>query len=121
MAKTIKISASFESIESTTKSQEAKQVISDSADYECVTTHQPIKIPAGTAPNFQISLGGVTLAKRIFINSDYEVLVKFNVDTEAGFNLKGGMVTMNESGITALFVTIGANETTINMIAAGDC
>ena len=120
MAKTVKIAASFESIESTTKSQEAKQVISDSADYDCVTTHQPLKV-AGSSTNFQISLGGVTLAKRIFINTDFEVLVKFNVNTEAGFNLKGGLITMNNSGITALFVTTGANETTINMIAAGDC
>ena len=118
--KTIKIQASFEVLDPNTSEQEGKQTISDSEDLDCVTTLHPIKLAAST-PNIPINLGGVGLAKRIYIKTDHEVTIKFNATTEAGFNLgPGEMILMNDSGITALFASTGVNAPTMTVVAAGD-
>lgn len=119
MAKTIKINATFEVLEPSTKSQEGKQVIVDQDDFNCVTTLHPIKV-AGSLVKTPVGLGGVGLAKRIYIKTDEEVLVHFNSTGENGFNLKGELIVMNESGITALFITTGPSATTLTVVAAGD-
>jgi len=119
--KTIKIEGTFEVINPLDKTREGKFVLRDSADYACVTTLNPVKIP-GNSVNYQIGLGGVTLAKRIFLRVTQEVTLKYNVNTDAGFNVGiGDHILMNDNGVTAIFVTAGPTDTELTAIIAGDC
>jgi hypothetical protein len=120
VAKTIKVEGVFEVLNTTSSTVEGKQIIRDSADYSCVTTLHPTKLPGGVA-NQIVSFGGVLLAKRLFLSVDFEVIVKFNAMTEDGFNFgPGEMTVMNDSGITALYITPGPNETEVTAVIAGD-
>lgn len=119
MPKTIKIQGTFEVLDPNTQNTDGKQVIRDSEEFPCVTTLHPTKVP-GNSTNYQINFGGVTLAKRIFLRCDFEVTVKLNSNTEDGFKLLGDMIVMNESGISALFVNTGPNETEFTAVIAGD-
>lgn len=121
MAKTIKIEGTFEVINPNDKTCEGKFVLRDSTDFECVTTLHPVKVP-GNSINFEIGLGGVSLAKRIFFRTTEQLTLKFNAITEDGFNVGAGdMILMNEDGVTAIFVTTGPTETEITAVIAGDC
>jgi hypothetical protein len=121
MAKSIKIEGTFEVLNTNDKSCEGKYILRDTTDYDCVITHHPSKI-AGGVVNAPIAFGSVTLAKRIFLRVTQEVLVKYNVITEAGFNLGiGDHILMNDSGVTALFLSTGPTETEVTAVIAGDC
>ena len=118
MAKTVKITGTFE-ITDSAGTTECKQILSDSLSVTSVTTLNPHSIAAAQS-NSQLAFGGVATAKRIFIKTDQEVTLKVNSTGVAGFNFGPGEgVLMNSSGITALYVTTGANATEVVAIIAG--
>jgi hypothetical protein len=122
MTKSIKIEGTFEVINPSDQSVEGKYILRDTSDYDCVITHHPSKIAGGTT-HAPIAFGSVTLAKRIFLRVTQEVLVKYNVTApNDGFNLGiGDHILMNDSGVTALFLTTGPTETEVTAVIAGDC
>lgn len=85
-----------------------------------VTQHFPMVI-AGNSIDQQVSFGGVALAKRIFLRTNFPVSVKFNSVVAPPFSFgPGDGVLMSENGITALYVTAGPNNTELEAIIAGD-
>ena len=119
MAKTVKLEGTFEVLNAA-KTIEAKKVTKIEALHDCAVQHFPSKV-AASATNFELSLGGVARAKKVFIRTNYEVTLKFNQQTDTGFPFGPGDGWLtNESGITGVWVNTGANETEIELIAVGD-
>jgi hypothetical protein len=120
MAETVKINGVFEVVDSAGTSS-PREVIKDiSTQVGQVTDYDPWTIPGNTA-NQQITFGGVTLAKRLFIRTDQPVTMKFNQNTDTGFSFgPGDGFLSSTNGITALYVSTGPNETNVTAIIAGD-
>ncbi len=74
----------------------------------------------GSSVDFQIPFGAITNAKRIYIKTDQSVTIKFNQNSDVGFSWKGEGVVSSEDGVTALFITTGANDTNVEIVVAGD-
>src|SRR5277367_5290294 len=90
---------------------EAKKVFNDVRPVTEASQVFPQTIPGNTL-NLPISFGGVTLAKRIFLKTNFPVTVKFNQSTDTGFSVGvGDNILMSDNGITALFVSTGPNPT----------
>ena len=120
MSLTVKINGVFEVVDSAGTSspreviKDVSQVITQVADYD------PWIVP-GNAVNTQITFGGVTLAKRIFIRTDQAVTLKFNQSTDVGFSFgPGDGFVSSSNGITALFVSTGPNPTNVTAVVLGD-
>jgi len=75
---------------------------------------------AGSTVDFSIPFGAITGAKRIYIKTDQSVTIKFNQNTDVGFSWKGEGVIPSEDGVTAIFITTGANDTNVEIVVAGD-
>ena len=119
MAKTVKITGTFQ-IYNAAASIEAQKVLNDTLLVSEVTQHFPMVI-AGNAVDTEVGFGGVALAKRIFIRTNFPVSLKFNSVVAPSFSFgPGDGVLMSENGITALFVTSGPNSTELEAIIAGD-
>lgn len=119
--KQVKLTVDFKVIDTDGQSTNASMVVKD-FDYcgsEAVQ-HFPHKI-AATSVDEPISFGGVTQGKRVIIKSDQPVTLKINNIGDTGFPMGPGiMVLSGDPGITALYVTTGANETKIDAIIVGD-
>jgi len=75
---------------------------------------------AGLTSNASISFGGVSLAKRIFLRTNFPVTVKINSSSDVGFSVGvGDNILMSDNGITALYVSTGPNPTDIEAIIVG--
>lgn len=119
MAKTVKFKGTFE-IVGADGVVESKNVIDSSGSVSEVTKHFPQKIAPSTS-DAEISFGGVASAKRLFIKTSHEVTIKLNVDTDAGASYgPGETVITSATGITALFITTGVNETEVEIVIAGE-
>ena len=119
MAKTVKIEGTFEVLNASS-TIEAKKVTKIEEQHPCAVQHFPAKI-AASQTNAELPLGGVARAKKVFIRTDYEVTLKFNQQTDTGFPFgPGDGYFSSQSGITAVFLNTGANETTVELIAVGD-
>lgn len=75
---------------------------------------------AGSTVDFVVPFGAITNAKRIYIKTDQEVTLKVGLNTETGFLWQGEGVLSSGTGIIALFVTTGANDTNVEIVVAGD-
>lgn len=118
MAKTVTIKGAFEILDSS-GTVCAKKVLNDTTTIEEATQHFPQKI-APSQTDVAIGFGGVAQAKRVFIRTSQAITVKFNQNTDIGFSVgPGDMVFMSNTGVTALFVTTGVNETDLEVIVAG--
>jgi hypothetical protein len=118
-AKTIKINGTFQ-VYNAAATIEAQKVINDTLLVSEVTQHFPMVV-AGNAVDLQVSFGGVALAKRIFLRTNFPVTVKLNSIVAPGFTFgPGDGILMAENGITALYVTAGPNSTELEAIIAGD-
>lgn len=115
----------------TVRVQGTFQVIGADGTPECTKTFNSI-IPvteasqvfpqeiAGSSSNVQISFGGVSLAKRVYLKTDFPVTVKFNQNTDMGFSVGvGDNILMSDNGITALFISTGPNPTNVEVIIVG--
>lgn len=119
MAKTVKIEGTFEVLNASS-TIEAKKVTKIEESHPCAVQHFPTKV-AASQTNEELTLGGVARAKKLFLRTDYEVILKFNQQTDTGFPFgPGDGWFSSSSGITAVFVNTGANETTIELLAVGD-
>jgi len=98
---------------------QAKRVVLATTTHDQAVALFPQQIPAGQV-NKELVLGGMTGAKWVVLETDFEVTVKLNQDTDDGFPVKGVMLIQSESGITAIFVTTGVNPTCVELLAIGD-
>ena len=74
----------------------------------------------GSTADFDVPFGAITSAKRIYLKSDQPITVKFNQNTDIGFSWNGEGVVPSSVGITALYITTGANDTNVEIVVAGD-
>jgi len=118
-SKTVKINGTFQ-IYNAAATIEAQKVINDTLLVSEVTQHFPMVISGG-AVDQPVGFGGVALAKRIFLRTNFPVSLKFNSIVAPSFSFgPGDGILMSENGITALFVTSGPNNTELEAIFAGD-
>lgn len=118
-SKTIKINGTFQ-VYNAAGTIEAQKVLSDTLLVSEVTQHFPMVI-AGNAIDQEVSFGGVSLAKRVFLRTNFPVSIKFNSVVAPAFSFgPGDGLLMSENGITALYVTAGPNSTELEAIIAGD-
>lgn len=118
-AKTVKINGTFQ-VYNAANTIEAQKVINDTLLVSEVTQHFPQVIP-GNSVDQQVSFGGVALAKRMLLRTNFAVTLKFNTIVAPGFSFgPGDGILMSENGITALYVTSGPNSTELEAIIAGD-
>lgn len=120
MAQTVKITGVFEVVDAAGTSspreviKDVTQAVTQVADYDPWTVD-------GNAVNQQITFGGVTLAKRLFIRTDQPVTLKLGQSTDTGFSFgPGDGFLSSTNGITALYVSTGPNDTNLTVIIAGD-
>lgn len=119
MAKTVKIKGTFE-IFNDTGVIEAKKVINSDLVISEATQHFPQKIAPGEV-DLQIGFGGVAQAKRIFIRVSHAVTVKFDQASDIGSSMgPGDAIVMSDTGITAMYISTGVNETELEVIIAGE-
>lgn len=118
--KTIKISGTWE-VQNASQQSETKKVINDGSTVVSeVTTTSPMVV-AGSTVNAPLPMGGVSLAKRIFIRTDQEVTLKIGQSTDTGFKFgPGDGMFPSTSGIVGVWVTTGPNETSIEAVITGD-
>jgi hypothetical protein len=118
-SKTIKINGTFQ-VYNAAATIEAQKVISDTLLVSEVTQHFPMVIQ-GNVVDQPVSFGGVSLAKRVFLRTNFPVSIKFNSVVAPAFSFgPGDGLLMSENGITALFITAGPNNTELEAIIAGD-
>ena len=118
-SKTIKINGTFQ-VYNAAATIEAQKVLSDTLLVSEVTQHFPMVISGGSVDQ-QVSFGGVALAKRVFLRTNFPVSIKFNSIVAPAFSFgPGDGILMSENGLTALYVTSGPNNTELEAIIAGD-
>lgn len=119
-SKTVKVQGTFE-VHRASGTVSPKKVLSDLATtVEQVQDSDPWKV-AGNTINQQISFGGVTLAKYIYLKTDYQVTVKLQQQTDTGFPWLGaGIIPSKGDGISGLWITTGPNETCVEVVVCGD-
>lgn len=118
VTKTVKIYGTFE-ISTPDGTIECKKVINNVLQVTEATQVFPQTIP-GNSLNVQVSFGGVTLAKRLFLRTNFPVTVKFNQNTDTGCSLGvGDNFLMSDNGITNLYVSTGPNPTDIEVVVVG--
>jgi hypothetical protein len=120
MAKTVKIVGTFE-VYDASKCLEAKRKLNEETTHGCASQQFPIKIDPGLT-NFQIPLGGVVKAKRLFLRTSQEVTLKIHLETETGFPFgPGDMIIPSTTGIDGLWVNTPASGITeFEVIALGE-
>lgn len=120
MALTVKINGTFEVVDSAGTSS-PREVIKDNSQVVAqISDYDPWLVP-GAAVNQQITFGGVTLCKRLFIRTDQPVTLKLNQSTDTGFSFgPGDGFLSSTNGITGLFVSTGPNPTNVTAVVAGD-
>jgi len=118
-AKTVKINGTFQ-VYNAAATVEAQKILNDTLLVSEVTQHFPMVI-AGGSMDKAVGFGGVTLAKRVFLRTNFPVMIKFDSLVAPAFSFgPGDGILMSENGITALFVTSGPNATELEAIIAGD-
>lgn len=120
MAETVKITATY-AVQDAAGVSSPKHVIKDlNLVVTQVQTSSPMIIPGATV-DFAVPFGQITSGKRIFLETDQPVIVKFNQNSDVGFEWQGaGIVPSGSTGISALFITTGATPTTVEVSIAGD-
>ena len=84
-----------------------------------VQASDPIDIP-GSTTDYAIPFGQITVGRRIYLETDQEVTVKFNQNTDVGFPWLGvGVVPSGPTGITALYITTGPTDTCVHAVVTG--
>lgn len=116
--KTVRIQGTFE-IVTADGTVEAKKVLNNLIQITEASQVFPQLIDGGQN-NVAINFGGVSLAKRIFLRTNFPVTLKINQNTDTGFSFgPGDGVLMSDNGITALFVTTLSNPTEVEAIVVG--
>lgn len=120
MPKTVKINGVFEVVDASTTVSPKAVMNEQNTQIGEVTNYAPWLVP-GNSVNEQITFGGITLAKRIYLHTDQPVTLKFNQNTDVGFSFGPGHgIFSSQDGITAIFVSTGPNPTNVTAIIGGD-
>ena len=118
--KTVKITATFAVVDAANVASPNKVIKDLNLTVAQVQTSDPMCIPGATS-DFSVPFGQITAGKRIYLSTDQPVTVKFNQNTDVGFEWDGsGIVPSGSTGISALFITTGASATTVEVVVAGD-
>jgi hypothetical protein len=118
-SKTIKFQGSFAVYDAAGTASPNKIIKDVTTVVDQVQGSEPMCIP-GSSTYFEIPFGAITLAKRIYIETDQSVTIKFNQNSDTGFSWKGEGVVSSEDGITSLWMTTGPNDTNVEIVVAGD-
>ena len=119
MAKTVKVQSSME-VRNAAQTVQAREVIAEEISVNNVSHFLPQTIAPAQA-NVPISFGGVVQGKRIWLSVSQEVTLKINDILSTGFLYgPGSGYFPSNTGITALWVSTGANETEVSAIIAGN-
>lgn len=118
--KTVKITGDF-SVVDASNTASPRMVIKDlNLTVTQVQSSDPLCIPASET-DFEVPFAGITSAKRIYLETDQEVTIKFNTNTAPGFAWQGaGIVPSGSTGISALYITTGGTATNVSIVVAGD-
>lgn len=119
MSKTVILNGTLE-VKNASGVVEAKKVMkSESAQAEA-TQHFPFKLAGGSGET-QISMGSLTQARKLFLRVDQSVTLKLNQQVDTGFTFGPGDLWLESGdGITEVWVTVGANDTCLEALFAGD-
>ena len=118
VTKTVKVYGTFEVITSD-GTVECKKILNNIIQVSEAAQVFPQTI-AGNSTNSQISFGGVTVAKSIFLRVDFPVTVKFNQSTDTGCSIGvGDNILMSDNGITNLYISTGPNPTNVEAVIVG--
>lgn len=120
VTKTVVYSGSW-AIQNNAQQQENIRTIKDTSQQVSeVISASPMVIP-GNSVNIPLPMGGVALAKRVFLRTDQEITLKVGQSTDQGFKFGPGDGTLpSTSGISAIFVSTGPNDTSVDFVIAGD-
>jgi len=122
MSKIVRFSGEFAIFDSTGKNKETAKKIDWSISVDEVT--QLLQIIAANQTDEQVSFGGVTIAKAVYINPGPgvstcpQITVKFEDNTSTSFTVDKPTVIGGQ--ITAIFVTTGTEPITLDLIVAGN-
>lgn len=120
MAETVNITATFAVKDAAGVSSPNKVIKDLSLSVAQVQSSSPMIIP-GSTTDFSVPFAQITSAKRIYLETDQPVVVKFDQNTDTGFQWQGsGIISSGSTGISALFITTGATATTVEVAIAGD-
>ena len=120
MAKTVKWQGSFTTVDASNVASPNKVIKDLDLTVAQVQCSDPMQIPGGTT-DFSVPFGQITVGRRIYLETDQEVTVKLNQNTDIGFPWQGaGVIPAGPTGITALFITTGGSTTEIQFYVAGD-
>lgn len=119
MAKTVKVESVLE-VRNAAQTVQAREVIKEEISVEEATHHFPWKVAPATT-DLSISFGGVAQGKRVWLSVSQEVTLKVNNITDAGFPFGPGSGYLpSNTGITALYISTGANETEVSALIVGN-
>ena len=118
-SKTVKYQGSFAVFDASNTASPNKAIKDLTLTVGQVQSMDPGCIP-GSSVDFSVPFGAITNAKRIYIKTDQEVTLKVNQNTDTGFPWSGEGVLASASGITALYITTGPNDTNVEIVVAGD-
>ncbi len=118
--KTVKFTADFSVVDASNTSSPRKVIKDLNLTVTQVQSSDPLCIAASTT-DFEVPFAGITAAKRIYIETDQEVTIKFNTITAPGFAWQGaGVVPSGSTGISALYISTGGTVTNVSVVVAGD-
>lgn len=116
--KTVRIQGTFE-IVTADGTVEAKKVLNNLIQITEAAQVFP-QVIDGNSTNVAINFGGVSLAKRVFLRTNFPVTLKVNQNTDTGFSFGAGDgLLMSDNGITALYISTGPNPTEVEAIVVG--
>jgi len=118
--KTVKYEGSWAIQNNAQVNENVKTIKDTSQQVSEVISASPMVIPGGST-NVSLPFGGVSLAKRVFLRTDQEVTLKIGQSTDQGFKFGPGDGTLpSTSGIGAIFITTGPNDTSVEFVISGD-
>jgi hypothetical protein len=119
VTKTVTIQGSFVVTNATQQPETTKIFNSTPIICSDVTTISPMTIP-GSSANIALPMGGVSLAKAVFIRTDQPVTLKIGQNTDLGFQFgPGDGYFTNTGGVPGVFVSTGPNTTNVEAVIAG--
>jgi hypothetical protein len=118
-SKTVKFQGSFAVVDASNVASPNKTIKDLDLSVTQVQSSECIEIPGNTI-DYQIPFGLITVGRRIYLRTDYPVTVKFNQNTDIGFEWQGvGVVPSGATGISALYISTSASDTCVEFVVVG--
>ena len=118
-SKTVKFQGTFAIVNASNVASPNKTIKDLDLVVTQVQSSESIEIPGGTL-DYQLPFGLITVGRRIYLKTDMPVTVKFNQNTDIGFEWHGaGVVPSGSTGISNLYISTGASDTCVEFVVAG--